>query len=46
MALDTMLLHPNKDSRAGFFWADSAQLQKGGQMSVKLEAAPYAGKGA
>ncbi len=40
------LLRPNKDSRAGFFKADSAQLQKGGQMSVRLEAAPDAGQGA
>ncbi len=47
--LEAMLLRPNKDYRAGgggVFSADSAQLQKGGQMSVRLEAAPDAGQGA
>ncbi len=39
------MLRPNKDSRAGFFFTDSAQLQKGGQKSVRLEAAPDAGQG-
>ncbi len=42
---DAMLLRPNKDSIA-FFKADSAQLQKGGQMRVRLEAAPDVGQGA